>query len=248
MTPSGIGKMPTKESPSDLDWNAWLGPRAWRKYQENIHPYRFRWWGEYSSQVGNWGVHYFDAIRWLVGEESPVSISAHGGKFVVDDDRTIPDTMEVVFEFASGFILTFGQYEASGGSALPFGEVELRGTLGNLNCRPPYERSPGYSIVPSGGGQFQDPQPRRDPLEVTMDDEYPTAPHVRNFLDCVKSREQCACPLEEGHRSTSFAHLANIALKTGLRLQWDPVREKITNDEKANQLLHYKYRAPWRLS
>jgi len=248
MFPNGIGKMPAEEPPEDLDWNAWLGPREWRPYQGNIHPYRFRWWGDYSSQVGNWGVHYFDAIRWMLGEDAPVSISAHGGRFAVNDDRTVPDTMEVVFEFASGILLTFGQYEASGGSALPSGEIELRGTQGNLYCDPPYERSTGYRIVPSRGGQFQDPTSRRESVEVNMEPEYPTEKHVRNFLDCVKSRRQCVCPLEEGHRSTAFAHLANIALETRLRIHWDPVQEKISSDSDANQFLQYEYREPWRLS
>ncbi|MGW8181858.1 MAG: gfo/Idh/MocA family oxidoreductase, partial [bacterium] len=86
-----------------------------------------------------------------------------------------------------------------------------------------------------------------EPVEVEMDKEFPTAHHVRNFLDCVKSREQCACSLEEGHRSTTFAHLANIALKTQSRIQWDPKTEKITNNAEANQLLHYEYRDPWSL-
>jgi predicted dehydrogenase len=248
MTTSGIGRMPTGEAPKDLDWDAWLGPRAWRPYQENIHPYRFRWWQEYSSQVGNWGVHYFDAVRWMLGEEAPVSVSAHGGTLAVEDDRTIPDTMEVLFEFASGVLLTFGQYESSGGSALPAGEIELRGTLGNLYCSPPYERSTGYQIVPSRGGQFQDPKLKRASLEIKMDTEYPTANHIRDFLECVKSRKQCVCPLEEGHRSTTFAHLANIALETGSRIDWNPKTEKITNNENANQLLHYEYREPWDLS
>ena len=55
------------------------------------------------------------------------------------------------------------------------------------------------------------------------------------------------CTLEDGHRSTSFAHLANIALETGMRIEWDPVKERITNSEKANDLLHYQYREPWKL-
>jgi hypothetical protein len=156
--------------------------------------------------------------------------------------------MEVTFEFESGVILTFGQYETSGGSALVSGEIELRGTLGNLYCSPPYERSTGYRIVPSRGGQFQDPKPRREPIHKEIATEYPTADHVRNFLDCIKSREQCACPLEEGHRSTTFAHLANIALERRSQLHWDPAAEKITNDNEANQLLHYEYREPWHLS
>ena len=64
---------------------------------------------------------------------------------------------------------------------------------------------------------------------------------------CVKSGDDPWCPLEEGHRSTSFAHLANIALETGSRIEWDPVKERITNNEKANDLLHYQYREPWKL-
>ena len=74
-----------------------------------------------------------------------------------------------------------------------------------------------------------------------------TANLVRNFLDCVKSRETPLCTLEDGHRSTSFAHLANIALEAGSRIEWDPVNERITNNDKANELLHYEYRKPWKL-
>ena len=74
-----------------------------------------------------------------------------------------------------------------------------------------------------------------------------TDQHTRNFLDCVKSRRRCHCDLETGHRSTTFAHLANIALWTKSRLEWDPRNERITNHEEANQYLHYEYRPPWKL-
>ena len=66
-------------------------------------------------------------------------------------------------------------------------------------------------------------------------------------LIVYKNRKTPLCPLEEGHRSTSFAHLANIALKVRSRLEWDPARELFTNNEAANQLLHYEYRKPWKL-
>jgi hypothetical protein len=55
------------------------------------------------------------------------------------------------------------------------------------------------------------------------------------------------CSLEEGHRSTSFAHLANIALAMGTRIEWDAENERVTNNPAANDLLHYEYRAPWSL-
>ena len=74
-----------------------------------------------------------------------------------------------------------------------------------------------------------------------------TPQHIRNFLDCVKSRKECHCSLEAGHRSTTFAHLANIALASRTRLEWDAKTERITNHAQANQLLDYEYRAPWKI-
>jgi len=50
-----------------------------------------------------------------------------------------------------------------------------------------------------------------------------------------------------GHRSTSFAHLANLALATRTRLEWDAAQERFTNSQRANELLDYEYRAPWKL-
>ena len=63
----------------------------------------------------------------------------------------------------------------------------------------------------------------------------------------MKSRGTPWCPLEEGHRSTSFAHLANIALETRSRLEWDADREQANGNPAANALLHYEYRKPWTL-
>ncbi len=74
-----------------------------------------------------------------------------------------------------------------------------------------------------------------------------TANLIRNFLDCVKSRNTPLCTLEDGHRSTSFAHLANIALATKQRLEWDSINERFTNSDEANKMLHYEYRRPWKL-
>jgi len=243
MYPEGIGKYRPEEPPEGLDWDMWLGPRAKRPFQYNILPYKFRWWKDYSSQIGNWGVHYFDTMRWLMGETSPVAVTAQGGKYVLDDDRTIPDTMQVTFEFASGALLYFGVYEACGGPETIGGEVELRGTKATLLAD---ERR--YSITPSNPGQFQAAGEKAEPvaksLEMADDSTYNV---VRNFLDCIKTREKCWCDIEDGHRSTSFAHLANIALETGGKVVWDAEKEQIINNPKANDLLMYNYRAPWKL-
>lgn len=243
MSPAGIGKMKPETPPSNFNWDMWLGPRANRPYQYNIAPYRFRWWDDYSSQMGNWGVHFMDVIRWMIGETAPSSISATGGKYAIDDDRTIPDTMQVTFEFASGAIVLFSLFEASGGSLLPYGEVELRGTKGNL-----YAHENGYRILPSqsGFGAISAEEYEED-IQMLTDgsNKGSTATLVHNFLECVKSRNTPLCTLEEGHRSTSFAHLANISLLVNKKLNWDYVNERFTNCEEANQHLHYEYRKPW---
>ena len=247
MAPKGIGIAPNTDPPKDLDWEMWLGPRPERPYNENIVPYKFRWWSLYSSQIANWGVHYFDEIRWLIGEEAPVSISAHGGRFAVNDAREIPDTMEAIFEFASGCLMIFGQYEASGNPALRTGEAELRGTLGTVYVA---TEAGGYEIVPERGGQYEEeraPGPRMEPQKVKSKDGDLTERHIRNFLDCVKTRKSPNADVEVGHRSTTFSHLGNIALATKSRIEWDAKRERITNNEAANDLLHYEYRAPWKL-
>jgi len=244
MAPAGIGKAAPSDPPPGLNWDMWLGPRQWQPYQGNIVPYRFRWWKNYSSQIANWGVHLFDAMRWVLGEEAPASLSAHGGRFAVNDDRTIPDTLETIFEFASGKLMVWGQYEASDGPAVRDGEIEFRGTLGNL-----YSEETGYVIRPARGGQFQKPELRTGPdqMKFPRRERDLTGLHIRNFVDCVKSRQRPHCDIETGHRSNSFALLANIALETRSRLDWDAKAERITNNKDANKHLHYEYRAPWKL-
>jgi predicted dehydrogenase len=243
MAPTGIGHAPDSAPPQGLDWDLWLGPRPERPFNENILPYKFRWWNLYSSQMANWGVHYFDLIRWMVGETAPASLSAHGGVFAVQDSRTIPDTAEVIFEHASGMLMICGTYEASGHPVLRAGEMELRGTLGTV-----YANMDRFEIIPERGGQFQDPKPRRKPMTVTSKDGYGELDrnHARNFLDCVKSRQRPHADVEDGHRSTTFALLANIALATRARLDWDAQAERFTNHDQANELLDYEYRQPWK--
>ena len=242
MWPKGIGKAPHTDPPKDLDWDLWLGPRPARPYQDNIAPYKFRWWHLYSSQMANWGVHYLDAIRWVTGELAPASVSAHGGRFAVDDDRTVPDTLEATFEFASGRLALFGQYEASGNPALRSGEIELRGTRGTV-----YVSGRAFEILPERGGQFQSREPRTKPIKqrATGGNADLTTLHARNFLDCIRSRQRPTADIETGHRSTTFSLLANIALAVRARLEWDAQAERIASPAEANKLLHYPYRKPW---
>ncbi|MDD3470635.1 MAG: Gfo/Idh/MocA family oxidoreductase [Thermoguttaceae bacterium] len=249
MAPAGIGHGQPTEPPAGLDWDLWIGPRAMQPYQENIAPYKFRWWNAYSSQMTNWGIHYLDAIRWLTGETAAESVCAMGGVYALDDDRTIPDTLSATWCFASGRIAQFGQYEATGTDPLPFGaELELRGTKGSI-----YLTGWGKSIkvVPSRPGQFQtDRGDRTVALEEEVDPLDATIANAQNFLDCVESRERPVADVETAHLSTVLAQIGNISLAVGKRLYWDATAERFIGSdvEDANALLHYEYRQPWKLN
>jgi predicted dehydrogenase len=255
MFPDGIGKMKPEDPPKDFNWDMWLGPKPFRPYQYNIAPYMFRWWEEYDNQIANNGVHSLDLLRWLLNEKAPIAVTSIGGKYAVDDDRTIPDTMQTLFEFPSGLLVSYTTLEASSGSFYPFGMLEFRGTKGTLYAG----GSNDYKIVPAKKGQFQtweklmEAEDYKNALAGNSgkltDGSYdePTANLVRNFLDCIKSGKNPIIGLEDGHLSTNMAHLATISMKIRQRLQWDYQKEIFTNSEEANKLLHYEYRSPWKL-
>ena len=143
----------------------------------------------------------------------------------------------------SGALIIFGIYEATSGVPIRGGEVELRGTKGNL-----VTSDRGYTLTPARPGQFQSWDSTVKAEEFSLpESEDITFNLVRNFLDSIKSGAKLMCPLEEGHRSTSFAHLANISLEMNTRIEWDAKNEVITNNNDANNLLHYEYRKPWKL-
>jgi predicted dehydrogenase len=255
--PNGIGNPKDEAPPEGFDWESWLGPAPKHPYNKNRGFYRFRWFWDYSGgQVTNFGVHYLDAIHMSLGQQIPEAVTALGGKFAIEDNREIPDTLEVVWQYPGGALVTFTQINANSHAAgLNNGEIEFRGTKGTL-----YLKSNGYEILPDAisPNEFF----ARSPLDRSKDNwrrgskpmieakaskgDADTRHHARNFLDCVKSREQCHCDIESGHRSTSACLIANIAYKLRAFLEWDGTAERFKNQSAANKLLAYQYRAPYK--
>jgi predicted dehydrogenase len=260
-SPTGIGNPPDGDPPDGLDWDLWLGPAPKVAYNPNRCLYKFRWFHDYSGgQLTNFGTHYVDVIQWALGQEAPRAVCALGGKYVMADNREIPDTMEAVWEYEGGTLVTFSQYNASaaGGNVRGW-ELEFRGTKGTLLM----QEGQGYEIIPEKVRTEElpalSPLHRKENTEqskaahavikpATAPGKAETTWHARNFLDCVKSRKATNCPVATGHRSTSTTLLAKIALRRGRYLQWDAKAERVVNDEEANRQLAYEYRAPWKLT
>lgn len=257
--PRGIGNPPDEDPPKGFDWDAWLGPAPRRRYNKNRTFYRFRWFYDYSGgQLTNFGVHYLDMIHWALGHDAPLAVTAMGGKFAIEDNREVPDTLEVLWQYPDNTLVTFSQFNATApaAAARPC-EIEFRGTRGTL-----YVFGSGYEVVADSltPNEF----PARTPIDRKVErgwragskpsivprqvkGQAPTGLHARNFLDCMRSRALCTCDIEIGHRDTSAAILGNIAHKLKAHLEWDPKTERFTNHSEANRLLTYEYRAPYRL-
>jgi predicted dehydrogenase len=259
--PAGIGNPPDGPPPGEWEWDHWLGPAPKVPYNRNRSYYKFRWFYNYSGgQLTNYGVHYLDMIRWCLGKDSPRAVTALGGKYALEDNREIPDTLEVLWEFDGPVLVVFEQVNANGAPGnLNRTEIEIRGTKGTL-----YLNEHEWEIVPEKiveAGRFA-----RTPLDRATEKaqraerkamiqpkkggkrQNLTMLHARNFLDCVKSRAKCNADILTGHLSTSATLIGNIALKTHSSLRWDPAAEKFIGNAAADKLLQYSYRAPYKLT
>ncbi len=258
--PNGIGNFPDEASPTDWEWDQWLGPAPKVPYNRNRAYYKFRWFYDYSGgQLTNFGVHLVDTIRWCLGLESPRKVTAIGGRYTMKDNREIPDTLEVLWEFDGPTLVAFMQVNSNASPGnLQDSEMELRGTKGTM-----FIHQNRWEVVPEKTGEL--PKSANNPLDRSTGRAYAASKkvaiegkvvkgsvwadnaHVRNFLDCVKSRGKCNADILTGHVSTSATLIGNIALKTESTLKWDARAEKFTNNQAANRLLHYQYRAPYKL-
>jgi predicted dehydrogenase len=258
--PMGIGKPADGNPPDGLNWNMWLGPARKVPYNANRCLYKFRWFWDYSGgQLTNFGTHYLDVIQWALKQDAPRGVFATGGKVAIHDNREIPDTMEAVWEYPGGTLVTFSQYNANHSAGNLRGwELEFRGTKGTLLM----QEGQGYVIVPEKVRTRE--LPALSPLYRKENSEQSkaakaviaarnkkgkadTADHARNFLDAVKGDKPANCPVEVGHRSTSATLLAKIALRRRRYLAWDAKKEHVLNDDEANKMLTYSYRSPWQL-
>lgn len=240
-----IPVLPDSEPPAGVDYDMWLGPAPKRPFNRNRFHFNFRWYYDYSGGLmTDWGAHMIDVANWGMGVSVPKSATSVGGKFGFPDNaEETPDTQQALWEF-DGFSMIWEHATAIGQG--PYGRDHGAAFHGN-NGILVVDRS-GWEVLPetetkSGKRSFRMAgEPRRGSGGQDMHQA-----HVKDFLDAVDSRKRTASDVEIGHNSMIACHLANIAFRTGRRVQWDAAREQIAGDAEAQKLIHKAYRAPWTL-
>jgi predicted dehydrogenase len=254
----GFGAPPDSDPPPGMDYDLWLGPAPFRPYNKNRALYHFRWFWDYSGgQMTNLGAHEIDVVHWALEVKGPLAVSSSGGRLALEDNGETPDTQDAIFEYP-GFTAVCSVREASFGRGAGDG-LEFFGTKGSLTLsRGGYEVIPDMRVPPENqiplfmghpaGGPRQRPDVKPEPWMEALKERASNSlldSQARNFLDCIKSRQQPISDVEEGHRTTSACHLANISLRLGRKLRWDPEKEEIVGDREASAHLIRPYRKPW---
>ncbi len=228
--------------PKGLDWEMWCGPAPLVPYDPFRCLYNFRWFWDYSGgQMTNWGAHNLDIARWALSAKAPTAVSAFGGRYELKDGGQTPDVQEVIYNFPTAVVTWSGrEVNRTRDEYLVF-----HGTKGTLSIL-----RNGFTITPEvwKPTRKSSDQPQMEAMEVKAEPGGDsTGLHVRNFLDCVKSRKHPNADVEEGHLTANMCHLGNIATRLGRSLKWDGEKEIFIGDLEANNMLSRPYRKPWKL-
>ncbi len=233
--------------PPGLDWDAWLGPAAYRTYNHGIHKGWPDYWAFSAGSFKEAG-HQLDIARMLMGDpEHPESVMGWGGSHVRMSEREIPEFQSVTFDFEkftmtceSGNVTDYTTSAPSGVTndpmrnwALNGSRIEIYGTEGMM-----------YFGRKGGGWQVYGPGEEIIAREAGTD---PDQDHQTNFIESIRERRiRPNCDPEQAHRSATLVHLANITYRTGNRqILFGKDDERILNNNDADKLLKVHYRGDY---
>ncbi len=214
--------LPEKEI---VDWDMYLGPAAWRPYNERLlDGFNFEKGGGMVGAFGGggvleWGSHCVDLCQWAVGDVAiPVEYNP-------------PENGEIVARYPDGVELVLREE-----GWIPLGSCPVR-----------FEGENGWVEAGDSGKMVLSSPELLAGREVAEIGGYPATFHVRDFLDCVKTRSQPKGNADAACNAHIACHAANIALALGRKVTYDAVKHEFIGDEQANRLRSEAVREPWRI-
>ena len=231
------GIFPVTPVPGELSYDFWVGPTLYVPYiEQRVHPvksYDRPGWLRTSDyccgMITGWGSHHMDSAHWGMDTEYGGPSEINGwAEYSKDGVWDVHGAFRIEYSYANGVKLICADTETN-----------KQGVV--------FEGTEGWVHVKRG---FIDSHPKSllevviAPGEVHL---YKSNNHKRNFIDCIRSRQEPVAPVEIGHRSASACILGYIAMLLQRRLIWDLEKEQFVNDAAANRMLTRKYRSPWHI-
>ena len=222
--------------PEYLDYEMWQGPAARHPYSPGRLHFNWRWIFEYSGgMLTDWGAHMLDVAQWANDTDRSGPVSVEGsGTFPRDGYYDTASTWELSYRYANGVTLFCTNREPN--AVTPgYASIRFEGTDGWIECQWTGITASDSEILraPLGDDAVR--------LRTCSQGEH------RDFLDCVKSREDTYAPFEVGHRTITISHIGNICMQLGRKLNWDPGTERFVDDDEASRLLARSMNNEWRL-
>jgi predicted dehydrogenase len=231
------GPFKKEKAPAHLNWDKWLGQAPKVDYIKERCHYQFRWWYEYSGgKMTDWGAHHVDVAHWCLDAKDTGPISFTGsathpatlknGMPVEDDRYNTATAFRVAAKFQDGVELIITDHikeeNANHGNG-----VLVIGDKGRLFV------DRGKLVGKPVDALKENPLPKDAIAKVLKG--HPHGDHMRNFFDCVKSRQEPISDVVSHHRAMTTCHLANICIRLSREIKWDPQKEQIVGDEDARQ-------------
>jgi predicted dehydrogenase len=238
---AGRRAVPDEPVPEGIDFNMWLGPAPDRTFNRARFHGSWRMFWDYGGGLAtDWGVHLLDMALWALNiDYAPKSTLASGGIYASKGNAVeTADTQEVLYEF-DDFSLRWEHNAGieSGPNGRNYG-VCFMGSNGTL-----WADRANWEVLPENDRE----KARMEAVEPQQTDEKSHINHVENFIECIKTREKPAADIEIGYWAALYAHLGNIAYRTGNKIIWDNEKQTFGDDSGANALVTPAYRAPWKL-
>jgi predicted dehydrogenase len=238
----GIGqpKAPDEPVPQGVDWDMWLGPAPKRSFNKTRFHGSWRMFWDYGGGLlTDWGVHLMDIALWAKDvTQMPLAVQASGGNFSFPDHaHETFDTMSVNYQLPD---FTINWEHTAGTQTGPYGRSYGLAFVGN-NATLVINRD-GWELFPeTENGQYKVPAvPKQGGGEGHE-------AHMKNFIECIKTRKDPVCTVENGRLVAAYTHMGNIALRTNTRLEWNNNTKNFGNNAAANALIAPPYRKPWSL-
>ncbi|MCB9769151.1 MAG: Gfo/Idh/MocA family oxidoreductase [Candidatus Omnitrophica bacterium] len=240
--PDGIGHTPNSDPPEGLDWDMWCGPAPMHPFNPLIvkRAYENSSFMEYSNGwTPGMAPHIIDLPYWALELGHPTCVSSSGGRYIVDDVGNAYDTHEALFQYPD-MTLTWGTSIVNA-----FGLSSPPPTCKKRNLAISFQGVNGTLVTDYNEHDIHPERGLELDLE-SVEDATPESPgHYREWLDCIRSREQPSCHIGYHYKIDVAINLSLIALKLGRSVRFDPETETIPDDPEANRLLVPEYRDPW---